>query len=284
VRRPDARVVRRFQRRLLAWYAHHRRDLPWRRTRDPYRVLVSEVMLQQTQVERVVPKYREFLRHYPTLQDLAAAHVADVRRLWYPLGYNARPVRLHRLACEAMARYGGRLPDTRPALEALPGIGRYTAAAVLAFAYGRDEPVLDTNVRRVLGRVFLGRRRLARARGTPALWQLAAALLPPGRAYDFNQALMDFGATWCTARAPRCAPCPLRGGVCLYMGAPGAPKPPGRLRAPRPSRGAPRSRAQGAPGAPKPPGRLRAPRPSRGAPRSRAQGAPGAGLRQSPTR
>ena len=208
--RLDASTVRRFQRRLLAWYARHGRDLPWRRTRDPYRVLVSEVMLQQTQVERVVPKYREFLRCYPTLQDLAAAHVADVRRLWYPLGYNARPVRLHRIACEAMARYGGRLPDTREALQALPGVGRYTAGAVLAFAYGRDEPVLDTNVRRVLGRVFLGPRRLARLRGTRTLWDLAAALLPAGRAYDFNQALMDFGATWCTARAPRCGACPLR--------------------------------------------------------------------------
>jgi A/G-specific adenine glycosylase len=208
--RLEAAVVRRFQRRLLAWWARHRRDLPWRRTRDPYRVLVSEVMLQQTQVQRVVPKYREFLRHYPTLADLAAAHVADVRRLWYPLGYNARPVRLHRIACEAMARYGGRLPDTREALEALPGVGRYTAGAVLAFAYGRDEPVLDTNVSRVLGRVFLGPRRPARRRRRRALWDLAAAVLPPGRAWEFNQALMDFGATWCTARAPRCGVCPMR--------------------------------------------------------------------------
>ncbi|HXG03035.1 MAG TPA: A/G-specific adenine glycosylase [Candidatus Binatia bacterium] len=238
--RLDGRAVGRFQRRLLAWYARHGRDLPWRRTRDPYRVLVSEVMLQQTQVERVVPKYREFLRRYPTLADLAAAHVADVRRLWYPLGYNARPVRLHRIACEAMARYGGRLPDTREALQALPGVGRYTAGAVLAFAYGRDEPVLDTNVRRVLGRVFLGPRRLARLRGTRTLWDLAAAVLPPGRAYDFNQALMDFGATWCTARAPRCAACPLRR-ECVSVRAAGAAESLPRPGAPRAGRGAHRS-------------------------------------------
>ena len=120
----------------------------------PYRVLVSEIMLQQTQVERVIPKYREFLRAFPSLRALAAADVADVRRMWYPLGYNIRPVRLHAIARETMARYGGRLPDDGEALRALPGIGRYTAGALLSFAYGRDAAILDTNVRRVLGRVF----------------------------------------------------------------------------------------------------------------------------------
>lgn len=207
VLRLDPSRVRRFRRALLAWYARHGRDLPWRRTRDPYRILVSEIMLQQTQVARVVPKYHEFLARYPTLEALAAADVDEVRRLWYPLGYNIRPVRLHRIAREALARYGGRLPDTPEELRRLPGVGRYTAGAVLAFAYGRDAPVLDTNVRRVLGRVFVGRRRL---RGDTAWWALAEALVPRGRAYDFNQALMDFGATWCTARRPRCQPCPLR--------------------------------------------------------------------------
>jgi A/G-specific adenine glycosylase len=211
VRRPSRAVIRRFQARLLAWYARHGRDLPWRRTRAPYRVLVSEIMLQQTQVDRVVPKYRQFLRTYPTMRRLAAAEVDDVRRLWYPLGYNARPVRLHAIARESVARYRGRLPADAEALRALPGVGRYTAGAILAFAYGRDVAVLDTNVRRVLGRVFLGPRRLARLRGDAPLWALAEALVPRGRGYDFNQALMDFGATWCTARRPRCAPCPLRG-------------------------------------------------------------------------
>jgi A/G-specific adenine glycosylase len=208
--RLDRRVARRFQRNLLRWYARHGRDLPWRRTRDPYRVLVSEIMLQQTQVERVVPKYHQFLERYPTIGDLAAARVDEVRRLWYPLGYNIRPVRLHRIAREALARYDGRLPDSLDGLRRLPGVGRYTAGAVLAFAYGRDTAVLDTNVRRVLARVFLGPRRAGRVRGEKAYWDLAAALVPRGRGYDFNQALMDFGATWCRPRRPRCAPCPMR--------------------------------------------------------------------------
>ena len=173
-------------------------------------MLVSEIMLQQTQVDRVLPKYREFLRHYPTIEKLAAAPVDAVRRLWYPLGYNIRPIRLHAIACESVARYGGRLPDCEEELRQMPGIGRYTAGAILSFAYGRDAAVLDTNVRRVLGRVFLGPRRLARVRGQRIFWELAGALVPRGRGYDFNQALMDFGATWCTARKPRCAPCPMK--------------------------------------------------------------------------
>jgi len=210
VRPPDRRTALRFQRRLLGWYRRHGRDLPWRRTREPYRILVSEIMLQQTQVERVLPKYRQFLARYPTMRALAAARVDDVRRLWYPLGYNIRPVRLHAIARETIARYGGRLPDRADTLRRLPGVGRYTAGAILAFAHGRDVAVLDTNVRRVLGRVFLGPRRLGRLRGDTALWDLAASLVPRGRGYDFNQALMDFGATWCTARRPRCARCPMR--------------------------------------------------------------------------
>jgi A/G-specific adenine glycosylase len=210
VDRPQATTVRAFQRRLLAWYAEHGRDLPWRRTRDPYRVLVSEIMLQQTQVGRVIPKYHEFLRRYPTMRSLAGARVEAVRRLWYPLGYNVRPVRLRQIARESMARYGGRLPDDPERLRALPGIGRYTAGAILAFAYSRDTAVLDTNVRRVLGRVFLGRGPTRRPRGDGPLWELATRLVPRGRGYDFNQALMDFGAMHCTARRPRCPRCPLR--------------------------------------------------------------------------
>ncbi len=213
---PAAPLVRRFQRRLLGWYATHGRDLPWRHTRAPYRVLVSEIMLQQTQVDRVIPKYRQFLRRYPTLARLARARVDDVRRLWYPLGYNVRPVRLHAIAREAVARYGGRLPDTAEDLRRLPGVGRYTAGAILSFAYGRDAAVLDTNVRRVLGRVFLGPRRLGRVRGEKTFWDLAEALVPRGRAYDFNQALMDFGATWCTPRKPRCPPCPMKSFCASY--------------------------------------------------------------------
>ena len=207
---PDSGARSRFRRRLLAWYGRHRRDLPWRRTEDPYHILVSEIMLQQTQVERVVPKYHEFLDRYPTLEALAGAPVDDVRRLWYPLGYNIRPLNLRGIARETMARYGGRLPEDAAALRTMRGIGRYTAGAVLCFAYGRAVPIVDTNVRRVLGRVFLGARRLGRLRGQRAIWELAGALVPRRRSYDYNQALMDFGATWCTARAPRCRPCPMR--------------------------------------------------------------------------
>jgi A/G-specific adenine glycosylase len=203
-------TVRRFRSRLIAWYAKNGRDLPWRRTRDPYRILVSEIMLQQTQVERVIPKYREFLRRYPTLEQLAAAPAAEVEHAWRPLGYNIRPVHLQGIARETVARYGGRLPEDDAALRRFRGIGRYTAAAIRAFAYGKDAAVLDTNVRRVLGRVFLGRRGISRARGQRLYWDLAVALVPPGRAYDWNQGLMDFGATWCTARRPRCAGCPMR--------------------------------------------------------------------------
>ena len=156
-------------------------------------MLVSEVMLQQTQVERVIPKYHEFLGRYPTLETLAAADVADVRRTWYPLGYNIRPIHLHAIAREAVARYGGRLPEDDTALRSLPGIGRYTAGAVRSFAYGRRAPILDTNVRRVLGRVFHGQD--GRRVRTAAMWELAERVLPRRDVYDFNQALMDFGAT-----------------------------------------------------------------------------------------
>ena len=167
-------------------------------------------MLQQTQVERVVPKYHEFLARYPSLERLASAEADDVRRAWYPLGYNIRPVRLQGIARETMARYDGRLPDDPVALRGMPGIGRYTAGALLSFAFRRDAAIVDTNVRRVLGRVFLGPRRLARLRGQKTMWDLSESLLPRGRAYDWNQALMDFGAMWCTARTPRCRPCPMR--------------------------------------------------------------------------
>ena len=210
MRRPGARLPqarrRAFQRRLLAWYKRHRRDLPWRRARDPYHILISEIMLQQTQVDRVIPKYREWLHRYPSLRSLARAGAREVREAWYPLGYNIRPVRLRNIARTALHRHRGKIPATREELLALPGIGPYTAGAVLSFAYRKDAPILDTNVRRVLRRVFLGDRAASSDR---ILWALSEALLPRGKAYDFNQALMDFGATACTARRPRCPGCPL---------------------------------------------------------------------------
>ena len=201
---------RRFQLRLLGWYRRHQRELPWRRTADPYHILVSEIMLQQTQVDRVIPKYHEFLTRYPTLESLAEAEAAEVKRTWYPLGYNVRPLNLQGIARETLARYAGRLPDDAGALRSMRGIGRYTAGAILSFAYRQDAALVDTNVRRVLGRVFLGPRRLRRLRGDKVIWALAEALVPPTKAYDYNQALMDFGATWCTARAPRCPRCPMK--------------------------------------------------------------------------
>jgi A/G-specific adenine glycosylase len=205
---PEPRLRRAFQRRLLSWYRRHRRDLPWRKTTDPYHILVSEIMLQQTQVDRVVPKYHEFLSRYPTFEALAGARVREVKRAWYPLGYNIRPVRLHSIACETVERYGGRLPDEPEQLLQFKGIGRYTAGAVATFAYGKAAPILDTNVARVLHRIFLkkGEAKTQRTR----LWALSEALIPKKAAYDFNQGLMDFGAMVCTAKRPRCPACPMK--------------------------------------------------------------------------
>ena len=202
--------LRAFQRRLLSWYQRHQRDLPWRKTRDPYRILVSEIMLQQTQVERVMPKYREFLRRYPTLASLARARTAELRKVWYPLGYNVRPLRLRRIAQRALREHAGRIPDSYDGLLAMDGIGRYTAGAVLSFAFKRDAPIVDTNVARLLSRYFGRPRREGRAAAQHRLWRLAEAVIPPGKGYLINQALMDFGATVCTARAPRCPSCVLR--------------------------------------------------------------------------
>lgn len=201
-------MKRRFQLRLLKWYDEFGRDLPWRRTSDPYRILVSEIMLQQTQVDRVIPKYHEFLEKYPTLKDLAAAEPEAVRETWYPLGYNVRPYRLHGIAREAVAQYGGRIPRGARQLQSLKGIGRYTSGAVRAFAFHEDAPIVDTNVMRVLHRVFLGTGDPKKQKST--LWAMSEALIPKGKGYDFNQALMDFGAVTCTARNPYCLYCPMR--------------------------------------------------------------------------
>jgi A/G-specific adenine glycosylase len=193
---------------LLAWYRRHGRELPWRETTDPYKVLVSEIMLQQTQVDRVIPKYHEFLSRYPTFEALARAKASEVKRVWYPLGYNIRPLRLHSIARETVTRYGGRLPEEPEELLQFKGIGRYTAGAVATFAYGKAAPILDTNVARVLHRVFIGRGAIKK--NSARLWALAARLIPKRAAYDFNQGIMDFGALVCTARRPGCPTCALR--------------------------------------------------------------------------
>src|SRR5574337_404884 len=211
---PDPAIRRKFQQRLLRWYARYRRDLPWRKTSDPYKILVSEVMLQQTQVDRVIPKYKEFLRKYPTLEELAGATVSDVEATWRPLGYNIRPVRLHAIAQQAVDRHGGKIPASLEELQAFKGIGRYTAGAVMSFDFSKDAPILDTNVRRVLQRVFLGPANTNGSKSPKHLWELSAALIPRGKAYDFNQALMDFGAIICTARKPNCPICAMQP-ICL---------------------------------------------------------------------
>ena len=203
-----------FRSRLLEWYGEFGRDLPWRRTSDPYKILVSEVMLQQTQVDRVIPKFHEFLGKYPTLQDLAVAHPDDVRKTWYPLGYNIRPYRLHGIAREAIERYGGVIPSKAEELLSLKGIGRYTAGAIRSFAFNKDAAILDTNVIRVLHRIFIGKGDPKKQKAD--LWILSEKLIPRGKGYDFNQALMDFGATVCTARKPLCLLCPMRT-LCLTV-------------------------------------------------------------------
>src|SRR5579859_7360169 len=209
----DATVRRRrVQRLLLDWYATAGRDLPWRHTRDPYAVLVSEVMLQQTQVERVLPKYHEFLARFPTLAALAAAPAADVIRTWAPLGYNVRAVRLQQIAQQAVADFGGALPGTLEGLLALKGIGRYTAGAVACFAFGLPVATVDTNVRRVLWRVFRGIEPTTWPSGQASardMLALAEWSLPARAAYDWQQALMDLGATTCVSRRPVCERCPL---------------------------------------------------------------------------
>lgn len=199
-----------FKRRLLRWFRANGRDLPWRRTRDPYRVLVSEIMLQQTQVTRVREYYPRFLYRFPTLDALGRARPGAVREAWNGLGYYRRADNLHRLARAVVREHGGKLPAEPEALERLPGVGRYTAGAVASFAYERRAACVDTNVARVLGRAF-GKTRNGRGK-EPALWDLAATLLPrrPKTAWEFNQALMDLGALICTARTPKCTQCPVR--------------------------------------------------------------------------
>ena len=195
---------------ILGWYRRQGRDLPWRRTRDPYAILVAEAMLQQTQVDRVRPKWEAFLEAFPTLRALAEAPRADVTRAWAGLGYNRRAVALHEIARTVVEAGAETLPASVEALRALPGIGPYTAGAIACFAFGLPEPVLDTNVRRVLDRIYA----IEASPGVPADrhgWAMARAALPPDAdVYDWNQALMDLGATICVARAPRCGACPVR--------------------------------------------------------------------------
>jgi A/G-specific adenine glycosylase len=207
---PQAERRRRFRAKLVRWFRRHGRDLPWRRTRDPYRVLVSEVMLQQTQVSRVEGFYARFLERFPTLEALAAAPPARVREAWAGLGYYRRAASLHGLARLVTATHGGRLPDDPAVLRRLPGVGPYTAGAVASFAFERAAPAVDTNVARVLRRAF--HPRATGATGERRIWDTAAGFVRrPGRsAWEFNQAIMELGALVCTARVARCGDCPVQ--------------------------------------------------------------------------
>lgn len=191
---------------LFEWWGRHRRELPWRRTRDPWAVLVSEVMLQQTQVARVLARFGPFLERFPTVAACAAATPADVIAAWAGLGYNRRALALHRCAAAVVERHRGSFPATLDHLLALPGVGPYTARALLAFAFARDVAVVDTNVARVLAR------RAGRPLSAREVQAAADEAVPPGEGWAWNQALLDFGALVCTKRAPRCEACPVREG------------------------------------------------------------------------
>jgi A/G-specific adenine glycosylase len=200
-----------FRRALLRWFRRYGRDLPWRRTRDPYHILVSEFMLQQTQVSRVEGYYRRFIERYPTIASLASASPAMVRESWAGLGYYRRADNLHRLARDLVAERQGVIPSDPAELRRLPGVGRYTAGAVASFAFEQSAPAVDTNVARVLRRAFLPRVS-GRALLTQRIWNTAEQIIPRrGKtAWAFNQALMELGALVCTAREARCGVCPVR--------------------------------------------------------------------------
>jgi len=202
--------IRRLRRVLIGWFAANRRDMPWRRTRDPYAVWVSEVMLQQTQVETVIPYYERFMRRFPTVGALAAARLDTVLKCWEGLGYYGRARNLHRAAGMVVAQLGGEIPGDREALLRLPGIGAYTAGAIASIAFDRPEPIVDGNVMRVLCRLF-------RVHGDPRstqtgrrLWEMAAVLVPRRCPGIFNQALMELGALVCRPGEPDCGACPAR--------------------------------------------------------------------------
>lgn len=193
------------QRALLSWGDAVRRELPWRSTRDPWAILVSELMLQQTQVDRVVPRYLAFLERFPDPASCAAAAPGEVLRAWEGLGYNRRAINLHRAAMVIVDEHGGQLPDELDLLLELPGVGPYTARAVLAFAFERDHGVVDTNAARFLARAVAGERLTPRR-----AQQLADAQVPAGQGWAWNQAVLDLGAAVCTKRRPDCGACPLR--------------------------------------------------------------------------
>ncbi|MBI3597429.1 MAG: A/G-specific adenine glycosylase [Nitrospirae bacterium] len=208
---------RSLQKKLLSWYRRNRRDLPWRRTGDPYRIMVSEIMLQQTQVATVIPYYLRFIKTFPTPSSLARSPLQNVLKLWEGLGYYTRARNLHRAAQAIHEQWNDQVPSTVEGLSSLPGIGRYTAGAVASIAFDVKAPVLDGNVRRVFCRIFAIRKDPRQAAVQDRLWGLAADLLPDRNVGDFNQALMELGAAVCLPRTPFCSLCPVRKSCRAYQ-------------------------------------------------------------------
>ncbi len=194
---------------LLTWWHANRRDLPWRHTRDPYRIMVSEIMLQQTQVDRVIPYFHAWLERFPTVHELAEAPTAEVIRMWKGLGYNRRAVNMQRTA-QAVVQRGGEFPETVEELLKLPGIGPYTAGAIACFAFEQDVAFIDTNMRRVIHRLFVGVDVPKPTASDKEVLAIAQEVLPDGDAWNWNQGIMEFGALHCTARKPLCLICPLQ--------------------------------------------------------------------------
>jgi len=211
MKRPKAPAVipaRVIARKLVDWYRRHRRDLPWRENQDPYRVWVSEIMLQQTQVERVKEFFARFMRRFPTVDALARAREPDVLRHWEGLGYYRRARQLHAAAKCVVSDHGGAFPRSAAALQKLPGIGRYTAGAIASIAFGLPEPIIEANTRRVIARLA-GHTAPVGGAGDESLWQIAAELVPSRDPGSFNQALMELGALVCSPERPACSRCPL---------------------------------------------------------------------------
>ena len=197
------------QNALLQWYAAHKRNLPWRQTHDPYKIWISEAMLQQTRVDQALPYYERFLKTFPTIQKLAKAPLGKVLKVWEGLGYYSRARHLHRAAKEIVKTHKGKVPDWYDGLSQLPGFGPYTTAAVLSIAYNKPYPVLDGNVIRVLSRLYLIETDAKKTETKKQLWEYARQLLPANRASDFNQAMMELGAMICVPQKPKCPVCPL---------------------------------------------------------------------------
>lgn len=206
-----------FAERLVRWFRANQRDLPWRRTKDPYHIWVSEIMLQQTRVDTVIPYYERFLSRYPTVYDLAEADEADLLKVWEGLGYYSRVRNMQIAAQTIVQEYGGRMPDTREEISKLRGIGPYTAGAVLSIAYGKPEPAVDGNVLRVISRSFLLYDDIAKPAARTKVEKLLAGFIPADAATDFNQGLMELGALICTPRSPGCGGCPVAGVCAAYQ-------------------------------------------------------------------